>query len=190
MDSKGQGQARPSIILDRDGVINEIVWRQGLISSPRTLSELKVRQDFRQFMGAISTFDFGLLVASNQPDVKRGHLSSGALDAITQDLHSQFPAIIEFAYCTHDDSDHCQCRKPKPGLVQTLIDKHGLARGQTIFCGDSHKDVLAAQAAGIKSAFLLTSYNHDSLQHCRPDLILTRVVDLIPFVTQMQLQEV
>ncbi len=39
-----------NIFLDRDGVINEVVIRDNLISSPRNVSEFRFRNDFLNFI--------------------------------------------------------------------------------------------------------------------------------------------
>ena len=68
-----------NIFLDRDGIINDVIIRDGIISSPRSLSEFKFRDDFLDFAKKVDkTHNFFLI--TNQPDVKRNLLK-------IEDLH-------------------------------------------------------------------------------------------------------
>ena len=63
-----------NIFLDRDGIINSIVKRDGIISSPRSIEEFKLRDDFIKFANSIKDKDFLIFVCTNQPDIKRNLL--------------------------------------------------------------------------------------------------------------------
>ncbi len=148
-----------NVFLDRDGIINEVVFREAGISSPRSLSEFKIRSDFAEFYKRLSEDkQCNLFVFSNQPDIARGLLAEADLQAISEHMNERF-RFLEIVYCRHDDSDECKCRKPKPGMLLYLLDKYGLAPDECIAIGDSHKDVLAAKAAGLRNILLAASYN-------------------------------
>jgi len=54
-----------------------------------------------------------------------------------------------FASClTHDDGF---LKKPDPGMFEALIKNHGLSREETLAVGDRDLDVLAGQAAGVRT---------------------------------------
>ncbi len=165
-----------AIFLDRDGIINDVVSRSGELSSPRTLSEFKIRDEFIGFYSKLSSLNLPLFIVSNQPDVARGLLSVDELQKMTESLRSQF----EFSgihYCLHDNNDNCLCRKPKSGLLLDIIKQFSFIPKDIVFIGDSWKDVEAGKAAGVRTVFLNTSYN----QHKKPiaDFEISSLFDLI-----------
>ena len=148
-----------NIFLDRDGIINDVIIRDGIISSPRSLSEFKFRDDFLDFAKKVDkTHNFFLV--TNQPDVKRNLLK-------IEDLHEMHKLLInilnfkEIYVCTHDDDDNCNCRKPKPGMILDAITSNDLKYDECIMIGDSLKDIEAANSAGIDAFLLDTNYNKD-----------------------------
>jgi D-glycero-D-manno-heptose 1,7-bisphosphate phosphatase len=165
-----------NLFLDRDGIINNVVMRNGKVCSPRHIGEFKVRQEFINFYGKIKDIGINLFVVSNQPDIARNLMSQYVLENINTKLLSQF-TLKEICYCTHDDKDLCKCRKPKPGLITNLLNKHNLLKEESLLIGDSHKDILAGQAAGIKTIFLATNYNTDS--PCSPDFSFSSLHNII-----------
>ena len=62
-------------------------------------------------------------------------------------------------FCPHDDDDKCTCRKPLPGMINTIIKEYDLNRDECLLIGDSHKDMLAAKSAKIEAVLLKTNYN-------------------------------
>jgi D-glycero-D-manno-heptose 1,7-bisphosphate phosphatase len=150
-----------TIFLDRDGIINDVVLRDSKVESPRTVSEFKIRPEFINFYKEIDTGGFNLFVISNQPDIARNKMDIKELEIMTEQLNSNF-SFKEISYCIHDDSDNCNCRKPKPGMIINLLDKHNLQKEESILVGDSSKDISAGKNAGIKTVVLQTDYNRDS----------------------------
>lgn len=163
-----------TLFLDRDGIINEIVMRDGVISSPRTLAEFVIRPDFIEFYKRLKIDSLNVFVVSNQPDVSRGLLANSALEQIVDALNSRFK-FTEILHCIHDDSDGCYCRKPLPGMISGLLAKHDARVDEAIIIGDSYKDILAGQAAGIQTVYLQQGYN--ALGACMPDYVVTRLAE-------------
>ena len=172
-----------TIFLDRDGIINDVVMRGSIVSSPRTIEEFRIREDFRLFYECISRRQYDLFVISNQPDVSRNLLSDEALGHMDDMLRSHF-TITEIVYCRHDDVHACPCRKPKPGMISQLLHKYGLEGNEAIIIGDSYKDILAGKAAGIRTIYYRQGYN--STISCEPDFVvdsLTEALELPVFAT-------
>tara|TARA_S200000501_G_scaffold85996_1_gene78792 strand:+ start:21951 stop:22460 length:510 start_codon:yes stop_codon:yes gene_type:complete len=146
-----------NIFLDRDGVINEVIFRKDTVSSPRFIDEFKFRKDFLSFAKNVDkTKKF--FVVTNQPDVKRKLLRENHL----KEMHKKLMDILDFEeifVCMHDDDDNCKCRKPKPGMILDAISKYNLFHEECIMIGDSVKDLKAANAAGIDAFLLDTNYN-------------------------------
>ena len=168
-----------AVFFDRDGVINEVVLRAGLVSSPRSLDEFRLRQDFVSTFNKISTFDSSFFVVSNQPDVSRGLLTQAALAEMTESLQARFK-FKEVVYCLHDNHDQCLCRKPKPGMLNYLLRKYAIDRARAVFVGDSAKDILAGSAAGIRTIYLRQA--HNQLSGCQPDFVVDSLEEIITII--------
>ncbi|MFZ1082437.1 MAG: HAD-IIIA family hydrolase [Candidatus Kryptoniota bacterium] len=151
-----------NIFFDRDGIVNEIIFRDGGAFSPLRLEEFKIRQEFVCFYRSIQRRGLDLFIVSNQPDIARGKLSEITLHAMTAVVESAFN-FKEVLYCIHDDPDNCDCRKPKPGMIETMISRYNLKKEECLIVGDGWKDIAAGKNAGIKTAFLETRYNANTV---------------------------
>lgn len=165
-----------NLFLDRDGIINEIVIRENKIGSPRAVKEFKIRKEFFNFYTKIQSLNLNLFVVSNQPDIARKLMSQNVLNQINKILAQHF-IFKEICYCTHDNSNNCLCRKPKPGLINKLIKKYNLKKEDSIIIGDNYKDIFAGQNAKISTAFLSTSYNKNF--SCNPDYTITTLLEIV-----------
>lgn len=146
-----------NIFLDRDGIVNDVILRNNIVSSPRSLEEFKFRDDFLNFAKKIDK-NHNFFLVTNQPDVKRKLLK---LDDL-QNMHDQLMNILPFKklfVCVHDDEDNCSCRKPKPGMILEAISTNNLQHNECIMIGDSIKDIQSANSAGISALLLDTNYN-------------------------------
>ncbi|CAN5171372.1 HAD family hydrolase [soil metagenome] len=171
-----------TIFLDRDGIINEIVMRDGTVSSPRTVAEFVVRPDFLAFYRRLESTSLSLFVVSNQPDVSRGSIAKVDLEQIEHAMKARFK-FTEILHCVHDDRDRCKCRKPKPGMISGVLERYDLCVDEAIIIGDSYKDILAGKAAGIGTVYL--QQGHNAVGTCEPDYVvntLTEVFSLPPFM--------
>jgi D-glycero-D-manno-heptose 1,7-bisphosphate phosphatase len=150
--------SQPAIFLDRDGVLNEIVWRDEKPASPRVLSEMVIAPDTPGLVTRLKTAGFKCYVVTNQPDVKRGKMQAGDLSA----MHSHMREVLDvdgISACVHDNDDNCACRKPKPGLVLDLVAANDIAPERSWMIGDQDRDMQCAQAAGVRGILLTRGYN-------------------------------
>jgi len=145
-----------NIFLDRDGVINQVIDRDSVISSPWSFSEFVIKKEFRNFYEKYKSKSFSIV--TNQPDISRKNLKYSELEKMHSFLKKEFN-FTEIIHCPHDNHHKCLCRKPKPGMVLDLIRRYKLIKTESILIGDSEKDVLSGNSAGIKTIFLQTDYN-------------------------------
>ena len=150
-----------AIFFDRDGIINEVVMRDGIVSSPRCCAEFQIAPDFIELHAALRQHSVKMFVVSNQPDVSRKLLPAHELRQMDDEMKRQF-AFDEIVYCTHDDSHGCECRKPKPGMIISLLNKYNLSPKRVVFIGDSKKDVEAGRAAGVTTIYVQRGYNSEA----------------------------
>jgi D-glycero-D-manno-heptose 1,7-bisphosphate phosphatase len=150
-------EARRAVFLDRDGVINEVVIREGKPYPPSTIGDLKILPGVAEALRRLREAGFFLVVVTNQPDVARGTQSRAFVERIHTQLTSILP-IDEFRTCFHDDDDACACRKPKPGLILDSARAHGLDLQGSVMVGDRWRDVEAGEQAGCATVFIDREY--------------------------------
>jgi D-glycero-D-manno-heptose 1,7-bisphosphate phosphatase len=148
---------RRAVFLDRDGVLNDVVFRDGEPGSPRSLQEFRPAADLP---AVVRLARAGLLVfiITNQPDVARGHVTPSLLMAMVDRIRALVP-IDDFRICVHDDADQCSCRKPQPGMILDLAQFWRVGLGESFVVGDTWRDMDAARAAGCRSILLQRPYN-------------------------------
>ena len=133
-----------AVFLDRDGVLNHAVLRDGKPHPPAD-ALLRLRER-----------DFRLIVVTNQPDVARGTQQRGVVEAMNEKLRAALP-IDEVIVCWHDGDD-CDCRKPKPGALLDAARRHGIDLSRSFMVGDRWRDIEAGQRAGVKCLFIDHGY--------------------------------
>jgi D-sedoheptulose 7-phosphate isomerase len=153
----GNGQLRPAVFLDRDGVLNRAVVRDGKPLPPPGIEEFELLPEAASSLRDLKAHGFALFVITNQPDVARGTQTRAGVEAIHRVLTSSLP-VDEIFVCYHDDADHCACRKPLPGLLFEAQRKHNIDFSRSFFVGDRWRDIDAGHAAGCKTVLIDYGY--------------------------------
>lgn len=149
---------RRAVFLDRDGVINRAIVREGKPFPPSTLEELEVLPGVPQALQELKKYGYELLVVTNQPDVARGTQSRQTLDAMHRALSAGLP-LDDILVCCHTDLDHCDCRKPLPGMLLAAARKHNVDLAASFMIGDRWRDIEAGHNAGCKTIFIDRGYS-------------------------------
>ena len=144
---------RPAVFLDRDGVINRAIIREGKPYPPRKLEEFEILPGAISSINRLADSGFVLIGITNQPDVARGIQSRENVEAFNALIQSKLP-ISEIFVCYHDSIDQCNCRKPKPGLILRAVEKYGIDLSRSWMVGDRWKDIAAGIAVGLKTIFI------------------------------------
>ena len=169
--------AHKSVFLDRDGVVNKVLFRDGKPTAPWRFAEFEIETGVDQALRRLRRAGYRLFVVTNQPDLARGYLPADALRMMTEKLMETLD-LDAIKVCPHDDRDGCACRKPRPGMLLELAREHDLALADSYMIGDTWKDVMAAQAAGCKSITLDRPYNREDPADLRV-VNLSEAVELI-----------
>jgi len=148
---------RRAVFLDRDGVINRAVVRDGKPYPPSSLAATEIMPGVSEALAALHAADWMLIVVTNQPDVVRGIAARGEVEAINRYLKDTLP-IDEFRTCYHDKADGCDCRKPLPGLLLAAAREHDIDLDASYMVGDRWRDVEAGMRAGCKTVFIDYGY--------------------------------
>lgn len=155
-----------AVFLDRDGVINRALMRDGKPYPPRNTRELEILPGVANALKRLHNAGFKLIVVTNQPDVARGTQTRAAVEEINAALQSRLP-IDEFRVCYHDDADQCTCRKPKAGTLLQSARKYGMDLKASYMIGDRWRDIEAGRRAGCKTVFIDCHYAET--KHIEPD---------------------
>lgn len=146
-----------AVFLDRDGVLNAAIVREGKPFPPARLDEVVILGGVRVALDELKRAGFRLIVVTNQPDVARGVQRREVVDAI-HDLLTAELAVDAVYCCFHDDSDGCTCRKPAPGLLLQAAHDWDLELPTSFLVGDRWRDMEAGAAAGCRTAFVDYGY--------------------------------
>ena len=155
----------PAVFLDRDGVLNRAVVRDGKPYPPASVAEIEILPGVGEALGRLKTAGYTLVVVTNQPDVGRGLQRRDVVEAINAALAVRLP-VDEFRVCYHDDADRCACRKPQPGL---LLQPPAYDLAASIMIGDGWRDVEAGRRAGVRATVLI-DYAYDEQCRVEPDV--------------------
>jgi len=160
-----------AVFLDRDGVLNHAILRDGKPYPPHDVGELRIVDEAVPALLRLREAGYRLIVVTNQPDVARGTQTRASVDSINEALRARLP-LDEFVVCDHDGND-CMCRKPNPGMLLDAAKRHDLDLARSFMIGDRWRDVEAGQRAGCTSLFIDHGYRER-----QPDPPFVRVASI------------
>jgi D-glycero-D-manno-heptose 1,7-bisphosphate phosphatase len=164
-----------AVFLDRDGVINANLERDGKPVAPTTLDDFRIFPDAPQAVRRLKDAGFLLIVVTNQPDVRTGLTSKATMETMHERIRAAMP-IDDFEICFHVNADNCACRKPKPGLLLQATAKHNIDLSKSIMIGDRWRDILAGQAAGCAQTIRI-DHGLVEEQQSTPDAVVKSLSD-------------
>lgn len=171
----GKHQVRQrAVFLDRDGVINRAVVRNGRPYPPATVEDFDLHEGVAAGCAQLKAADFLLVVITNQPDVGRGGQSREVVEAMHLKMRSELPYLDRIEICFHAGErygERCDCRKPRPGLILRAAAELKIDLGASYVIGDRWRDVDCARAAGCRAIFIQRGYQ-ESLRG-RPHFIVS-----------------
>ena len=150
--------------MDRDGVINRAMVRDGKPYPPKDFHELEILPGVAEALTLLKQAGYQLIVVTNQPDVARGTASKETVESINQFLRDHLP-LDEFRTCYHDDHEACDCRKPKPGAMISAAQQHDISLDKSYMVGDRWRDIEAGSRAGCQTVFIDYGYNEKQPDH-------------------------
>jgi D-glycero-D-manno-heptose 1,7-bisphosphate phosphatase len=163
--SEGVAQTRAArvIVLDRDGVINHD--SDQFIKSP---DEWRPIPGSLEAVARLNHAGFRVVVATNQSGVGRGLLDIATLNAIHERMHKALAQvggrIDAIFYCPHTADSQCECRKPKPGMLEEIGRRFNVDMTGIPCVGDSPRDLAAAEAVGAQPMLVLTGKGEKTLR--------------------------
>jgi D-glycero-D-manno-heptose 1,7-bisphosphate phosphatase len=170
---------RAAVFLDRDGVLNRAVVRDGKPFPPQTLDDFEILEGVERALHRLKGAGFVLVVATNQPDVAKGTQRREVVDAMHDRLRATLPLdAIKVCWCL--EGPQCDCYKPKPGLLLEAARELNVDLSRSFMVGDRWRDVGAGQAAGCFTIFLDRGYAEPLT--VRPDATCCSLEDAISVI--------
>ncbi len=147
------------IFLDRDGVINiergEYTYKiNDFVFVDSIFENLKLLQN--------NGFQF--IVITNQGGISKGFYNKKDVFLVHQYMIQEFNQqginILDIYFCPHHDRvEKCLCRKPLPLMIEKAVAKHRVNKTKSFFIGDSERDRIAAEKAGVKGFLIEKNTN-------------------------------
>jgi len=150
------------VILDRDGVIN--LDSDQYIKSPE---EWKPIAGSLEAIALLNQSGFRVVVCTNQSGIGRGLFEMDTLNAIHDKMIralAQLGGHVDAVFfCPHTTTDECDCRKPKPGMLQQIGERFNVSLTGVPAVGDSLRDLQAAATVGAKPILVMTGKGKKTL---------------------------
>lgn len=158
---------RQAVFLDRDGTLND---DPGYVSHP---DQMKLLPRVGEALALLKAQGFELVVISNQSGVGRGLFSESMLPRIHERLNELLKPVgvflREFELCLHHPDDGCDCRKPKPKLLQNASRRLDIDMNRSFMVGDRPADLGAGRNAGCAGVALVrTGFGRGTEQALKP----------------------
>ena len=156
-----------SVFLDRDGVINELIYyrEHGIIDSPFTVEQFRLLPGVGVAINNFHKMDYVVILVSNQPGIAKGNFSEETFEEIRKKMKEELAKEGAFLdgeyYCFHHPEAkiarykvNCLCRKPQPGLLLQAAKYMDIDLSQLWMIGDGLTHVKAGKEAGCRTVLL------------------------------------
>ena len=169
--TKRFNESHPAVFVDRDGVINEIVWNDDIeqLDSPMNVAQFKFLPGVADALKKLKESGYYIFIVTNQPGAAKGKTSLKTLYDINtymiDSLSKEGAEIDDLFMCPHYPRElpqtkerflirKCNCRKPEPGLIYRAMRKYNIDMSASFMIGDSCSDATAGAAVGLPAVFI------------------------------------
>jgi histidinol-phosphate phosphatase family protein len=177
------------IFIDRDGVINKDPGGWTEHSYVTGAHQFQFLPGALKALALLNKNGVRVVIVSNQAGVSKGYFTRQDLARVNEKMLAEIVRsggrIEEVCYCIHRDEDNCDCRKPKPGMLERALRKYGVSPAATYIIGDGKVDVLAGKALGMRTVFVLsgkTSEEEMKLWEVRPDYVFPGLLQAVEWI--------
>jgi D-glycero-D-manno-heptose 1,7-bisphosphate phosphatase len=181
---------RRAVFMDRDGTISEEI---GYVNHP---TRYRVFPYSAEAVRLLNENGWLAVLVTNQAGVARGYFTEDIIGAVhgvlTDALSNQAAHLDAIYYCAHHPSVgeppyrlDCNCRKPKPGLIQRAAADLDIELAGSWMIGDRYSDIELARNAGVHAAFVLSGYGRGEWEYQRavwkhePDLVAEDLLEAV-----------
>jgi D-glycero-D-manno-heptose 1,7-bisphosphate phosphatase len=148
-----------AVFLDRDGVINHVP--SGHLLHER---DILIYPNVRESIELLGYNGYAIAIITNQSCISNGIISAEEVEKLNLKiikLIDKFNYVKISAICPHDNKDNCLCRKPKPGLINSILSMVDIDLSKSWLIGDSLSDVCCGLNIGIKSILVRTGRGNE-----------------------------
>jgi D-glycero-D-manno-heptose 1,7-bisphosphate phosphatase len=181
---------RRAVFMDRDGTISEEI---GYVNHP---SRYRVFPYSAEAVRLLNEAGWLVILVTNQAGVARGYFTEEVIaavhDVLKQELSGRGAHLDAIYYCAHHPTVgeapyrfDCDCRKPKPGLIERAATEFDIDLAQSWMIGDRYSDIELAHNAGVHSAFILSGYGRGEWEYQRavwkrePELVAEDLLEAV-----------
>lgn len=147
-----------AIFFDRDGTINNPVYRDNGFFSPRIFNDFSIYKDVKECIDFLVDNNFLILIISNQPDISRKKMEMSQLEKMNNQINDLFH-VDDIYYSFDSDVYKDGTKKPSPKMLFDARKKWSIDFSRSYFIGDTLIDKECAQNAGVP--FILISREHN-----------------------------
>jgi D,D-heptose 1,7-bisphosphate phosphatase len=193
------------VFLDRDGVINELIYyaEHGVVDSPFTDEQFRLIPGVCEAINEFHELGFKVIIVSNQPGMAKGYVSQETFEKIRErmnhDLAKEGASCDSEYYCFHHPEArvarlkaNCGCRKPKPGLLLQAARDLNIDLHQSWMIGDGLTDMQAGKSAGCHTILLgkmkCELCHLMDEQDARPDFVAANLLEAANIVKRQKTQ--
>ena len=161
------GAKRSAVFLDRDGVVNELVFdpRSGRSESPLRPEDVRLLPGVSEATRRLRQAGYVLVGVTNQPAAAKGVLTVAELVSV----HARVVSLLaddgvvfdDWRLCLHHPdgtvpglTQVCTCRKPAPGMLLAAAGELDLDLVGSWMVGDTDRDVEAGRAARCRTVLI------------------------------------
>ncbi|NKF52623.1 D-glycero-beta-D-manno-heptose 1,7-bisphosphate 7-phosphatase [Shewanella sp. WXL01] len=149
-----------AVFLDRDGVINV---DHGYVHK---VDDFEYIEGVFEACLAFKKLGYKIVVVTNQSGIARGKYTEDDFHTLTEWMDWNFADkgvdLDGIYYCPHhpekgigEYKQDCDCRKPKPGMLNTAARFLKIDMSQSVMVGDKADDMRAGKAAGVPTNILV-----------------------------------
>ena len=168
------------VFLDRDGVINEEV------SYLHKIEDFKFINGIFSSLKALQDLGYYFIVVTNQSGIGRGIYTNEDYKIIDQWMKKEFKKngirILYSIHCPHTQEENCECRKPKPGMLEKCLKLFQISKDDSWMVGDSERDIEAAIKAGITNNILVRSGHPISEESTNASAVIDSIKDITKII--------
>ena len=137
----------------------------------KSWAEFEFLPDVKEAIKLLNQAEFKVIVVTNQAGIGKGIVKEERLLQIHQQMMAElkeYGAYVDgIYYCPHQQEENCNCRKPKPGMLEKAEKEFNIDFKNSWMIGDEPRDIEAGKSAGCKT------------YQVTPDRELLQIVQLI-----------
>jgi D-glycero-D-manno-heptose 1,7-bisphosphate phosphatase len=147
-----------ALFLDRDGTINNDEGKYYIFKP----SDFQLNEGVGERVKQFQDEGYLIIIISNQGGIAKGIYSHADVtkvhDLMTEKFNYWGVKLTEIYYCPHHQGiGNCLCRKPESLMIEKAIARFNIAAENSLFIGDSSRDIEAAERVGVKAIQIRTN---------------------------------